>query len=138
MSNIYDKFSDFVITCQFIEEQLRKGILLCATEIELSLIKANSKAIYNISYEELRYLSMRELLKRFDRFIKDRNLIKDLYALNKIRNIVVHKEFLILAERKKLIDNYLDEGKTRLDGARKIADNCFERLTNLLSNFNKI
>ena len=136
MSNIHEKFSYFVIECQFIEEQLRKGILLCTNEIKLSLVKFNSKIVYNISNEELRYLSMKELIKRFDKFTEDKNLIKDLYNLAKIRNISVHKEFLILGERKNFVKDYLQEGEDRLNTATIIAEDCFKRLTNLILGYN--
>lgn len=134
MPSLAEKFCDFVIGCQFIEEQLRKGILFCANEIKLSLAESNKKVKYEISKKELDNLSMGGLLKRFQRFVENQKLIKKLDNLVTIRNEVVHKEFLYLIERKKEA-GYLKKRKYKLNHALKLADNCFEELTELILSF---
>ncbi len=94
MMTIGEKFCEFIINCQFIEEQLKKGILFCVVGIKLSLIKTSSRISYNFSKEELDDLSMGQLINRFERFAKNKTLIKDLKILVKIRNEIVHKLFI--------------------------------------------
>lgn len=128
-------FCDFIIDCQFIEEQLRKGILLSAISIKLALLKQGGKSLNRISYEispkELENLSLGELINRFGRFKPDATLTENLKRLSEMRNEIVHKEFLLLV-RNKGVTGYQDRRGLTLHRASSFSNKCFEDLSNFL------
>lgn len=118
-------FSDFIIECQFIEEYLRNIILLCGNEISLSLNNKKSKVSYNIAKKELEDLPMKALISRLNRFNLDGKLIKKLDLLRRMRNKIVHKEYI--SKNKNL-------GVLGLIRALKYSEECYDDLDNLIIN----